>query len=397
VTVEDAVHQELAASADPIVPSSQRIASLVRQADPLLPADAVRSVVERVSARLGGLGPLDPLLADPSVTDVLVNGPGAVWVERGGALSITDVALDRPTLDLLIERVLAPLGRRVDPVHPTADARLADGSRVHVVVPPLAVDGPYLTIRRFRARPGELHEVAPPGTAALLRWAVTGRANLIVVGSTGSGKTTLLNALAASLPEHERIVTVEDAAELRLPGPHVIRLETRPGSVEGVEAVAARELVRNALRMRPDRILVGEVRGAEALDLVQAMNTGHDGSLSTVHANGCADALRRLETLVLLAGIGLPIEAVRDHLAAAIDLVVHIGRVPGGGRRVLSVAEVVPPELEDATAARRRGGAWRGSVPVRVLADAQGVVARPTRGWRAAHPAPPPPPERGGA
>lgn len=341
--VDALVHEQLLAEPGGELPGSTRIAALIRRADPLLSGAAVARAVELVTARVVGLGPLEALLADPSVTDVLVNGPGPVWVDRGGALEQTDITLDRSSIDLLVERILAPLGRRVDPVSPVADGRLADGSRVHVVGPPLAVDGPCITIRRFAARVIGLGEVAPPEVVGLLQWAVRSRANVLVVGATGSGKTTLLNALAGAIPRHERVITIEDAAELRLPSDHVVRLETRPGSVEGLAPVTARELVRSALRMRPDRVVVGEVRGGEALDMVQAMNTGHDGSLSTIHANGCEDALRRLETLVLLAGVGLPLDAVRDHLAAAVDLVVHIAREPDGRRRVVEVAEVLPP------------------------------------------------------
>ncbi len=373
--IDALVHQRLLADARGGVPDRSRLGELVRQADPLLRADEVEQVVGRVEARMTGLGPLDPLLADPAVTDVLVNGPGPVWVDRGGGrVVVTDVVLDRPTIDLLVERVLGPLGRRVDPASPVADGRLPDGSRVHVVVPPLAIDGPCLTIRRFAARRIELTEVAGPAVVALLRNAVRTRANVLVSGGTGSGKTTLLNALAAAIDPHERIVTVEDAAELRLPSDHVVRLETRPATVEGAAAVSCRELVRNALRMRPDRLIVGEVRGGEALDMVQAMNTGHDGSLSTVHANGCDDALRRLETLVLLADVGLPLDAVRDHLAAAVDLVVHLERDAAGQRRVVEVAEVALPG----------GSGASGSGRTRRLADRSGLVADPVRPARRA-------------
>jgi pilus assembly protein CpaF len=270
----------------------------------------------------------------------MVNGPGPVWVERRGRLIETPVELDRAQIDLLVERIVAPLGRRADPVHALVDGRLADGSRVHVVVPPLAVDGPCITIRRFSVRPISLDEMAAPPVAALLRWAVRSRCNLVVSGATGSGKTTLLNALAASVPDGERIITVEDAAELRLSAAHVVRLESRPASSDGVGEVTIRDLVRSALRMRPDRLLVGEVRGAEALDLLTAMNTGHDGSLSTVHANGVADAVRRLETLVLMAGVGLPAAAVREQLGSAIDLIAHLERSSDGTRRVVEVAEI---------------------------------------------------------
>jgi pilus assembly protein CpaF len=368
--LEAEVHRRLLEEGVPDPAVAGRIDRLVREAAPLLPAAEVAAVVARVRARVSGLGPLEPLLEDASVTDLLVNGPGPVWVDRGGRLQPTEVQLDRPAIDLLVERILAPIGRRVDPTSPVVDARLADGSRVHVVVPPLAVDGPCVAIRRFRTRQVRLDEVAPPSVAALLAWAVRARSNVVVSGATGSGKTTLLNALAAHVPAGERIVTIEDAAELRLPADHVVRLETRPGSVEGVVEVSCRDLVRSALRLRPDRIVVGEVRGGEALELVAAMNTGHDGSLSTVHANGCEDALRRLETLVLLAGVALPLEAVRDHLAAAVDLVVHIARGRDGRRKVVEVAEVCPPGARSGSGDRR--ATW-------LVADSSGVRRLPQR------------------
>ncbi|MCU1455564.1 MAG: CpaF, partial [Acidimicrobiales bacterium] len=344
--VDDLVHRRLLAELPPAADvAPRRVAELVRAADPLLSALEVGEAVGRVLARIGGLGPLEPLLADPEVTDILVNGPGPVWVDGAGGLRCTAIVLDRPAIDLLVERVVAPLGLRADPASPMVDARLPDGSRVNVVVPPLAVDGPCLTVRRFAARPVAVDDMAAPPVAALLRWAVRSRANVIVSGGTGAGKTTLLNALAAEIGTTERVITVEDAAELRLPGDHTVRLEARPSSAEGLGAVTIRDLVRNALRMRPDRLLVGEVRGGEALDMLQAMNTGHDGSLSTCHANGPDDALRRLETMVLLAESGLSLEAVRDHLASAVDLVVHVVRRRDGCRVVAAVAEVVAPPV----------------------------------------------------
>lgn len=338
--VEDRIHRALVRSSADALPDASGIAELVREADPLRPPDAVSRSVAAIIAQLDGLGVLDPLLRDPDVTDVMVNGPGAVWVERRGRLIETPVLLDRQQIELLIERIVAPLGKRADPVHALVDGRLADGSRVHVVVPPLAVDGPCITIRRFSVRPIGLEQLAAPPVASLLRWAVRSRCNVVVSGATGSGKTTLLNALAADVPAGERIITVEDAAELRLSAPHVVRLESRPASSDGVGEVTIRDLVRNALRMRPDRLLVGEVRGAEALDLLTAMNTGHDGSLSTVHANGVDDAIRRLETLVLMAGVGLPAAAVREQLGSAVDLVAHLERSSDGTRRVVEVAEI---------------------------------------------------------
>ena len=343
MSVEERVHRRVAASGAAALPA--QLAALVRQEDPLRPTADVERTVEGVRARLAGLGPLEPLLADPEVTDVMVNGPGAVWVERAGRLAITGVLLDRPAVDLLVERIVGPIGRRADPSHPFVDGRLADGSRVHVVVPPLAVEGPCITIRRFGVRAVDLEVLSGPDHLELLRDAVRRRRNVVVSGATGSGKTTLLNALAALVDRGERIVTVEDAAELRLGTDHVVRLEARP-AMEGLAPVTIRDLVRNALRMRPDRIVVGEVRGPEAVDLLAAMNTGHDGSLTTVHANSALDALARLEVLVLMAGIGLPADAVRAHLRAAVDLVVHMRREPDGRRRVHHVHEV------------RRDGPW---------------------------------------
>jgi pilus assembly protein CpaF len=326
-----------------------------------------------------GLGPLQPLMTDPAVSDVLVNGDGAVWVERAGVLTDTGLRLERSLVELLIERVVAPLGLRVDRSSPLVDARLPDGSRVNAVVPPLAVDGPCLTIRRFAARPVPLAAFCPPGVAELLGWMVRARWNVVVSGGTGAGKTTLLNALAGVIGDDERVVTVEDAAELRLARANVVRLEARPANAEGAGRVSVRDLVRNALRMRPDRIIVGECRGPEALDMLQAMNTGHDGSLSTCHANGPEDALRRLETMVLLAGLALPLDAVRDQLASAVDAVVQMARHPGGSRTVVEVAEVVRSDA---------AGTAAGASRVRPLAGPRGLVGAPGRPSRAPAPVP---------
>lgn len=369
-----AVHAAVAASSGP--PDRDRIRALVRRAAPLAAPSSVTVAVERVVALLDGLGPLDALLADPSVSEVMVNGPGRpVWVERAGRLEATSLVLDPIAVDHAVERIVAPLGLRADRTSPTVDARLPDGSRVHVVVPPLAVDGPCITIRRFAARRVELADLCPPGVADLLAWAVRSRCNVVATGGTGAGKTTLLNALAREIPADERIVTVEDAAELRLDHPHVVRLECRPGSASA-PAADVRLLVRNALRMRPDRVVVGEVRGREALDLVAAMNTGHEGALATVHANGPADALARLETLALLADVGLPLAAVRAQLEASLDLVVHVARQLGGARSVVAVAEVLD------AGARRAGAA---PARVRHLAGPAGVEALPRRPARAPH------------
>ncbi|HMJ76867.1 MAG TPA: CpaF family protein, partial [Iamia sp.] len=343
------------------------IEALVREVAPHLPPDGVVAVARRVRARATGLGVIEPLLADPTVTEVMVNGPGAVWVERAGRLVRTEVHVDRPTIDRLVARVLMPTGGRADRSRPLADARLPDGSRVHVVVPPLAVDGPCITIRRFGARAVALDEVAGPAVADLLRLAVAQRRQILVSGGAGAGKTTLLNALAGHIDPDERIVTVEDAAELRLPGRHVVRLEARPASVEGTGEVSIRDLVRAALRMRPDRIVVGEVRGPEALDMLQAMNTGHDGSLSTCHASSPVDALRRLETMVL-TGADLPLRAIREQIASAVDLVVQIARRADGARRVVAVAEVDP----DPDAAVR-------TIPIATSTDLLAPLTRPSR------------------
>jgi pilus assembly protein CpaF len=294
-----------------------------------------------------GLGPLEELLADPRVEEVMVNGPDEIYVERGGRIERAGVRFaSEQSLRDAIERILTPLGRRVDELSPMADARLGDGSRVNVVIPPLAVDGPALSIRRFAAsRPGP-DKLVEWGTMSaelrdLLADAVAERRSILISGGTGSGKTTLLNALSRFIAGGERVITIEDAAELRLQQPHVVRLESRPPSVEGRGEVTIRDLLRNALRMRPDRIVIGEVRGAEAMDLLTALNTGHDGALSTVHANSPEDALRRVETLALMAAVGLPHAAIRAQVRRGIELVVHMARGREGERRVVEVGEVV--------------------------------------------------------
>ncbi len=344
-------------------PLADRVAALIDEEAPLLGGALRRRLVAGVLADVCGLGALEPLLADPEVTEIMVNGPGRVWIERRGALVRVPVDLDTEAIEHLIEKVVAPLGLRIDRSSPLVDARLPDGSRVNAVVPPLAVDGPCLTVRRFGARAVPLSAFAEPAVAGLLAGAVGRRRNIVVSGGTGAGKTTLLNALAACIPPEERVITVEDAAELNLPREHVVRLEARPANAEGAGEVRIRDLVRNALRMRPDRIVVGEVRGPEALDMLQAMNTGHEGSLSTCHANSPDDALRRLETMVLMGEVQLPLAAVRSQLEAALDLVVQVARCPDGSRRIVAVAEVV------------EGGSERAS-RTDLVADADGLVAR---------------------
>src|SRR5881227_3945130 len=324
------------------------VRALVDAEAPALPDGERVELTARVVRLATGLGPLEPLLADPAVDEVMVNGPAEVWVERRGRLERVDAVRFAGEAELMhaIERILAPLGRRVDEASPLCDARLPDGSRVNVVIPPLALSGPCLTIRKFRTRGFSLDDLVSGGTlpralADFLAGCVAGRAAVLVSGGTGSGKTTTLGALSGSIPDGERIVTIEDAAELRLQQRHVVRLESRPPNVEGRGEVTIRALDRNALRMRPDRIVVGEVRGPEALDMLMALNTGHEGSLTTVHANSPEDALRRVETLALMAGVGLPHEAVREQVASALQLVVHQARLPSGERRIESVAEVV--------------------------------------------------------
>jgi len=327
--------------------AAARIGALVDHEAAALDAGARADLTARIAERAFGLGPLEPLLRDPAVEEVMVCGTDPVWVERGGRLERTAVRFaSERDLREAIERILAPLGRRVDEAEPVCDARLPDGSRVNVVVPPLAVDGPALTIRRFRRRGFTPGELVANGTLTrplldFLARAVRARATILVCGGTGSGKTTTLNALSSFIGAGERVITIEDAAELRLRQPHVVRLESRPANVEGRGLVTIRDLLRNALRMRPDRIVIGEVRGPEALDLLMALNTGHEGALSTVHANSPEDALRRIETLALIAGVGLPHEAIREQLGRGLDLVVQLARLGDGSRRIVEVGEVV--------------------------------------------------------
>jgi pilus assembly protein CpaF len=322
---------------------------LVDDETPLTRHEREQMVVE-VQHETFGLGPIEPLMQDPTVNDILVNGPRDVYVERRGKLQKTSAIFrDNAHLMQIIERIVSAVGRRVDESSPMVDARLKDGSRVNAIIPPLALDGPVLSIRRFAVDPFKMSDLLTFGTltgplAEVLRGAVRARLNILVSGGTGAGKTTMLNILSNAIPGDERIVTIEDSAELQLQQDHVVRLETRPANIEGAGAVTQRDLVKNALRMRPDRIVVGEVRGGEVLDMLQAMNTGHDGSLSTVHANSTRDALSRIETMVLMSGIALPVRAMRDYIASALDLIIQLARLSDGTRKLVRVTEIVGME-----------------------------------------------------
>jgi pilus assembly protein CpaF len=310
----------------------------------------------RLASEIGddilGHGPLERLLADDSVTEIMVNGPHDVWVERQGRLYETTVRFtDESHLRRIINKIVAQVGRRIDESSPLVDARLPDGSRVNAIIPPLSLTGPLVTIRKFSKKRLQLNDLIRLGTLTtetveFLQRCILAELNILISGGTGSGKTTLLNALSTAIPDSDRIITIEDAAELRLNQQHVLRLEARPKNIEGEGEIAIRELVRNSLRMRPDRIIVGEVRGAEALDMLQAMNTGHDGSLCTVHANSCRDALARIETMVLMAGFDLPVRAIRQQVASALDMIVHLERLEDGSRRVTAITEVQRMESE---------------------------------------------------
>lgn len=330
-------------------------------------------VIKQITDEVLGLGPLEPLLMDHSVSDILVNGHGSVYVERHGKLQRTDVRFrDDQHLLNIIDRIVSSLGRRIDESSPLVDARLKDGSRVNAIIPPLAIDGPSLSIRRFAVDLLSAESLAQMGTltpaiALVLKAIVRGRLNVLVSGGTGTGKTTMLNVLSSFIPHNERIVTIEDSAELQLQQPHVVRLETRPANIEGRGEVNQRELVRNSLRMRPDRIVIGEVRGAEALDMLTAMNTGHDGSLTTIHANTARDALGRIENMVSMTGATFPIKALRQQIASAIDVVIQLERQEDGRRRLVSVQEINGMEgdiitMTEIFAFERRGIGEQGEV-----------------------------------
>nr|WP_052667466.1 CpaF family protein [Nitriliruptor alkaliphilus] len=323
--------------------------ALEGETTPLSNAGRQKLVAETLDDVLGN-GPIEPFLRDPTVTEVMVNAWNAVFIERDGKLIETDTHfLDDGHVRRTIEKIVGRVGRRIDESQPYVDARLPDGSRVNAIIPPVAVDGPSLTVRKFAADPYTMDDLVGFGSisaqaATFLEKAVEGRINIVVSGGTGAGKTTTLNAVSAYIPFTERLVTIEDAAELKLQRPHIVRLEYRPPNIEGRGEVSIRDLVRNALRMRPDRIVVGEVRGGEALDMLQAMNTGHDGSITTVHANSPRDVLARLETMVLMAGVDLPVRAIREQVASGIQLIVHQMRLRDGTRRITHISEIVGME-----------------------------------------------------
>ncbi|MEN8159674.1 MAG: CpaF family protein, partial [Myxococcota bacterium] len=321
----------------------------------LLSLEDRERLIREILHEVFGLGPLEPLLSDPTVNDVLVNGHDDIWVERQGKLEKTVARFkDDGHLMRIIDKIVSAVGRRIDETNPMVDARLADGSRVNVIVPPLALDGPTMSIRRFSADPFTAEDLINFGSVTqqvvdLMKGVVKARLNVLISGGTGAGKTTFLNVVSSFIPNHERIVTIEDAAELQLKQEHLVRLETRPANIEGKGRVSQRDLVVNSLRMRPDRIVLGEVRSAEALDMLQAMNTGHDGSLTTVHANSPRDALMRIETMVAMGGVDIPQQAVRQQISSAINVVVQIARLSDGKRRLVSLQEITGMEGEVVT------------------------------------------------
>jgi pilus assembly protein CpaF len=342
-------------SLDPALVSTKVIAAImdILSEDGRILTDTDRDrLVQEIKNELLGLGPLEPLLRDDQVTDIMVNGAHQVYVEKAGKLHLTDVQFyDDQHVMLIIDRIVSRVGRRVDEASPTVDARLPDGSRINAIIPPLAIDGPSLSIRRFGRRRYDISGLVEKGTVTwemveFLMAVVRARLNMLVCGGTGSGKTTMLNCLSAFVPEDERIVTIEDSAELSLQQPHVVRLETRPANMEGKGEVTQRDLVKNCLRMRPDRIVVGEVRGAEVFDMLQAMSTGHDGSIATIHANSPRECLGRLEMMMLLSGFPIPQRAMRQQVAAAVNIIVHVSRLSDGTRKVMKISEISGMEGE---------------------------------------------------
>jgi pilus assembly protein CpaF len=364
LSYKKAMHEQLIASMDlaalrtlseeDLRLECRRVAEeLSRRNSDLLSLGERDRLVNQVLDETFGLGPLEPLMRDPAITDILINGPKTVYLERNGRLELTDVVFhDDRHLIQIVQRIVGKVGRRVDETTPMVDARLPDGSRINAIIPPLALDGPLVSIRRFGTRPLQIADLLArqalvPDMVKFLAACTKARLSIIISGGTGTGKTTLLNALSAFIPLGERIATIEDAAELKLQQPHVVRMETRPANLEGAGKVTTRDLVRNALRMRPDRIIVGECRGPEALDMLQAMNTGHEGSLTTIHANDTHDALSRLEMMVGMAGVELPLWIIRRQIAAAVQIVVQLTRLPGGARKVVRISEITGMEGGD--------------------------------------------------
>ncbi len=331
---------------------TQRLNEVYAQVKVSLPDDIRKQIFDDILDELTGYGPIQPLLEDPDVSEVMVNGPKKVFIEKNGKLTKSPITFDDDDHVLrIIDRIILPLGRRVDADSPTVDARLPDGSRVNAVIPPVAIDGPSITIRKFKKDKLSIEQLVKygsltPNMGEFIRACVLAHLNIVISGGTGSGKTTLLNVLSSFIQEEERIITIEDAAELQLQQDHVLRMETKVSNVDGKGAVTIRDLVRNSLRMRPDRIIVGECRGGEALDMLQAMNTGHDGSLTTLHANTPRDALSRLETMVLMSGMDLPLKVVRQQASSAIDLIIQQTRLRDGSRKVTAITEVVGMEGE---------------------------------------------------
>jgi len=357
---------------------------IVEEGVPLSKAER-DSLVTDILHETFGLGPLEPLLSDPDINDILVNRYNQVYVEKFGKLQKLDLIFrDDHHLMQIIDRIVSKVGRRVDESSPYVDARLPDGSRVNAIIPPLAIDGPVLSIRRFGVNPLKMNDVLNFGTinknmARVLEGCVKARLNILISGGSGTGKTTLLNILSEYIPNNERIITIEDSAELQLRQEHIVRLETRPSNIEGKGEITQRDLLRNALRMRPDRIIVGEVRGGEALDMLQAMNTGHDGSLSTVHANSTRDAMMRLETMVLMAGMDLPERAIREQIASAIHVIIQLARLSDGTRKIMRISEVTGMEgntivMQDIFIYDRKGIGVNGAV----LGDFSATGVRPT-------------------
>ncbi len=350
----DALSRGLEAEGVPAAERSEfirlHLKSVYEQARINLPGDVQRTIFADVMNDMLGYGPIQPLLDDPDVSEVMVNGPKKIYIEKKGQLVRTNIAFDDDAHVMrVIERIILPLGRHVDADSPTVDARLPDGSRVNAVIAPCAIDGPTITIRKFKKDKLTVEQLIEYGSltksmAEFIRACVTARLNVVISGGTGSGKTTLLNVLSGFIPEDERIITIEDAAELKLQQDHVVRLETKPANLEGKHAVTIRDLVKNSLRMRPDRIVVGECRGGETLDMLQAMNTGHDGSLTTLHANAPRDALSRMETMCLMSGMDLPLKVIREQIASAIDLIVQQSRLKDGSRKVTAITEVAGME-----------------------------------------------------